>query len=171
MAAPPNNPLKIKGFKMSYFMYLCSLVLPYLKEENIHLDFTGYNDTIEKYKCLEIEDLRGAWELAKELNAWSEYFSDIANVVQKIFLDSDVEQNEIHALTSLSGDADRVSNGNRIASKEKDVIQAKLKKNILKSFYDELESKIKFLERGYYHCKTTYEIGTKTFYPLKTGVE
>ena len=42
-----------------------------------------------------------AWELTKELNAWSEYFSDIANLIQKKYLDSETEKLEQQSLKSI----------------------------------------------------------------------
>lgn len=161
MANPPVTPLNIEGKEISYFQKLISLTSGYLKEYKIDLSFEGYMDTVEKYRNLQFDETQKAWELSKELNAWSEYFSDIANLIQKIMLNSETEWLEIQAIKSIQFDSDKVSNGNRFSNKENDVIQKRKKRNALKALYDELQSKVSFLERAYYHCKTTYEIGGK----------
>lgn len=157
MASPPTNPIELEGKKISYFKKICLASQIHLREDNIRLNFDGYEETIEDYKSLKEQDLSKAWELTKELNAWSEYFSDIANLIQKKYLDSETEKLEQQSLKSIEHSEKVVSAGDRHANTSRDVINARKKRNILKSLYDELVSKTKFLERAYYHCKSTCE--------------
>ena len=157
MASPPSKPLITDSGNKSYFEKICELAKEYLEEDTIILNFDGYEQTVEEYKSLSEEDISTAWKLTKELNAWSEYFSDISNLIQKKYLDSETEKMEIQAIKSIEHNEKSVSAGDRHANTDPIVIQKRKKRNILKSLYDELTSKIKFLERAYYHCKSTCE--------------
>lgn len=163
MATPPKNPIIVEGREMTYFSYLCSMSLGYLKERSVTLNFKGYTETIDEYNDLEIHEVEKAWKLAKELNAWTEYFSDVLNVVRKIYLDADSERTEKHSMVSISRDSMSVSNGDRQANVETEVVLIRRKRNTLKALSDELEDKIKFLERAHYHCKSAYELANKNF--------
>lgn len=163
MAIPPKNPITIDGKEMTYFAYLCSMSLGFLKEKNITLNFKGYTETVEEYHELELHEVDKAWKLAKELNAWTEYFGDILNVVRKMYMDADSERTERHSMVSISRDSLSVSNGDRQANVETEVVLAKRKRNTLKALTEELEDKIKFLERAHYHCKSVYELSNRTF--------
>lgn len=162
MAKPPIYPMKVEsGQGVTYFQVLCGMVKKYLEEDGISLDFGGYTDTIIDYTSLTENDMENAWKLTKELNAWSEYFSDIANLIQKIYLDSETDKIEKQAVSSITNDASKVANGDRISNKDPIVVSSRKKRNILKSFYDELVSKVDFLNRAHYHCKSTYEWSKK----------
>lgn len=161
MAKPPVQPLIINGRPLSYFQHLASLAKDYLQVDGVSLNFTGYNETIVDYANLQESDLPNAWKLTKELNAWSEYFSGLANLIQKMYLDSETDKIEVIAISSLEADSVKVANGERLANKDLRVVNARKKRNTLKSFHDELESKIKFLERAHYHCKSTCDWANK----------
>ncbi|WCK57718.1 hypothetical protein PP175_27155 (plasmid) [Aneurinibacillus sp. Ricciae_BoGa-3] len=165
MAKPPVNPLPSKsGSGMSYFKALSLMAREYLKADGITLNFQGYTETIIDYANMQENDIHTAWRLTKELNAWSEYFASISNLIQKFYLDAETDKIEIQATASIKADAVKVANGERLSNKDSHVIQARKKRNCLKAFYDELESKIKFLERGYYHCKATCDWANKPIY-------
>lgn len=162
MAIPPISPLKIEGVNINYFDKLLEIAGEYLKEDGIILNFEGYNETLNDYMNLKENDVEKAWILTKELNSWSEYFSSIANLIQKMYLDSETDKIEIQAIASIEADATKVANGERLSNKDAKVVKARKKRNALKALYDELESKIKFLERAYYHCKSTCEWANKS---------
>lgn len=165
MAKPPVTPLIISEDKrISYFEQLARLASDCLKKDGINLSFAGYTETLIEYANLKETELDKAWRLTKELNAWSEYFSSISNLIQKYYLDAETLKMEMQATSSIEADAVKVSNGDRLANKDGRVISARTKRNTLKSFHDELESKIKFLERAYYHCKATCEWANKPTY-------
>lgn len=165
MAKPPVTPLKLEdGNQISYFKKLALLATQYLQPDGINLNFAGYTETLIEYANLQEKELDKAWRLTKELNAWSEYFSSIANLIQKIYLDAETDKIEVQATSSIEADAVKVANGERLANKDQRVIDARKRRNTLKAFHDELESKIKFLERAYYHCKSTCEWANKTYY-------
>lgn len=158
---PPEKPINRNGKDVTYFEIITREASPHLKDYGIALNFEGYFDTIEKYKKLSLDQLDEAWKLTLELNAWSEYFSEVSNVVQRILLDSELEGTKLQAYKSISHDSEKVSNGNRFSNSDTDVINVKKKRNAIKAFYDELGAKISFVERAYYHCKATYEMGSK----------
>lgn len=157
MAKPPIYPIVIDGNKTNYFQILVRWASEYLKKDGIQLNFQGYTETLIEYANLKEHETEKAWKLAQELNAWSEYFSSIANLIQKMYLDAETEKNEIKSIASVEADEKKVANGDRLSNKDPKVVSARKKRNTLKAFYEELESKVKFLERAHYHCKTTYE--------------
>ncbi|WPQ59659.1 hypothetical protein [Paenibacillus polymyxa] len=163
MAKPPVYPLKtIEGKSTSYFRILVLWARDYVQPDGIELNFSGYEKTLEEYADLNENELNKAWKLAKELNTWSEYFSSIANLIQKVYLDAETEKNEVKALASLEADNKKVTNGDRLSNKSEKVVQARKKRNVLKSLHEELCAKVKFLERAHYHCKATYDAQVKT---------
>ena len=167
MAIPPLKP--VDG-KKSYFEKLCEMSQKHLKE--VVLNFDGYEDTVQKYRELKEDDISMAWELTKELNAWSEYFSDISSIIQKKYLDAETDKIEVQSVKSIEHGEKSVSAGDRFANTSQEVINARKERNILKSLYDELSLKIKFLERAYYHCKSTCEWANRletTNYSKNTG--
>ena len=162
MPKPPINPIKLpNGKNGNYFQMLCMLAKPYLDEDGISLNFEGYSNTIEEYTNLSDFELEKAWGLAKDLNAWSEYLSDVANLIQKMYLDSETAKLAKQAESSILNDATKVANGDRLSNKDEVVIRSRKKRNALKSFYDELTGKIDFLNRAYYHCKSTYDLSKR----------
>ena len=92
-------------------------------------------------------------ELAKELNAWSEYCSDIASYIDNIFLDAETSKLQITSEKSIGFSEKNVSAGDRKANTDKDVIIARNKRNALKALYESLISKKDFLDKAFYQCK------------------
>lgn len=162
MIFPPKAPLVNGNEQINYFQQLTKLASPYLNKYGITLNFEGFLEVIEEYQNLQFTDIEKAWQLAMVMNSWADYFSSLSNVVQKIMLDSETDWIKTQAIKSISHDIDKVSNGNRFSNKDEEVIKLRNKKNTLKAFYDELQAKVRFLERAYYHCKITYEVGKKT---------
>lgn len=162
MAKPPAPCIMTTSNRaINYFELLTIWALDYLKEDGVVLNFKGYAETVEAYAHLQESDTKGAWELARDLNAWSEYFSDVANLIQKLYLDADTEKIEVIAQASFEADDKKVANGERLANKDTRVVNIRKKRNTLQSFYDELIAKVKFLERAHYHCKATAESKSK----------
>ncbi len=163
MSLPPLSPMRnTDGKPISYFEKLMRYALDYLKEDGIKLTFEGYTDTIKDYASLQEDEIDKAWRLAKELNAWTEYFSSISNLIQKLYLDSETSKKEVQATVSLNADSVKVANGDRLSNKDPNVVMARRKRNALKAVHDELEAKISFLERAYYHCKSTCDWANKS---------
>lgn len=158
MAKPPQPSIPTTANRaISYFELLAIRTAEVLKGDGIILNFRGYKETIDAYSELNENNGQQAWELARDLNVWSEYFSDIANLIQKLYLDADTEKTETIAIASFEADEKRVTHGERLANKDERVINIRKKRNTLQAFYDALLSKIKFLERAHYHCKATAE--------------
>lgn len=162
MAKPPVSPVVIDGKPTNYFQILVRSASKYLKEKGIELNFKGYTETIIEYTNLQEHEVDKAWRLSQELNAWAEYFSSLANLVQKLYLDAETEKDEIKSIASFHADEKTVSNGNRLSNKDPQVVAARKKRNALKALYEELDAKVQFLIRAHYHCKTTYETFART---------
>lgn len=154
MAKPPVYPVQVNNKNMNYFDILVSRAQPYLKEEGITINFDGYNNVVYEYSTLNIGDLKKAEELTISLNGWSEYISTLANLIQNSYLDSETDKISIQSRESIDYSNKNVSAGERYANTTEDVIAIRKKRNVLKSLYDELVSKTKFLERAHYHCKS-----------------
>ena len=173
MAKPPATAITItrnnKQLELSYFEHLTLIVHDLLSSEGLlekdglKLNIKGYTETVEEYKNLEENNLDAVWQLAKDLNAWSDYLSSMANLIQKYYLDSETEKAQMLSVVSINADHERVSNGKRIADQDKKVVSVRKKRNVLQSYYNELESKVKFLERAHYHCKSTYDSAMKKY--------
>lgn len=150
---PPKN--------INYFSVLIKKANNFLKEENLTLDFEGYDELVDKYSNLKEDEKEKAWELALEINAWIEYISNITTVLETLYMNSETKKLMIQSQTSIDFDAKNVSRGNRYANSSKKVVRQRQKRNIFKSLYDNLLLKKDFLEKAYYHCKMTYELRMK----------
>lgn len=147
MPMPPKTPVSGTG---NYFDALCKQASKYLE---IPINFDGYKEVIEKYENTSLSDRNANWELAKELNAWSEYCSDIANYIQNIYLDAETTKIQVYSEKSIGFSDKNVSAGDRRANTDKLVIEARNKRNALKALYDSLISKKDFLDKAFYQCK------------------
>lgn len=154
MARPPIFPVNINGVNKNYFEILIEQAEPYLKEDNIILNITGYSETIEEYNMLNLTDIKTVERLSIELNGWSEYMSTLANIIQNNYLDSETDKIKTQSQKSIDYNEKNVSAGERYANTTDEVIYIRKKRNALKSLYEELISKTKFLERAHYHCKS-----------------
>lgn len=155
MPNPPKFPLKQNNQDITYFTFLVNSVSSVFAEHGIELNFDGYDATIDNYKNLKHDDFKSAWELAQELNAWTEYISSIRSNARKLLQDTETEKLSTLATASVLADSSRVSNGDRLANKDESVIAIRRKRNAVEAFCDELDAKIEFLERAHYFCKTT----------------
>jgi hypothetical protein len=147
MPMPPKTP--ING-AYDYFDILCKTASKYLE---IPINFDGYKEVVEKYQNISLTDRDSNWELAKELNAWSEYCSDIANYIQNVFLDAETSKIQVYSEKSITFSDKNVSAGDRKANTDVSVIEARNKRNALKALYDSLLSKKDFLDKAFYQCK------------------
>lgn len=145
---PPKTP--INGEK-TYFQLLCEEANKYIP--HINLDFTGYEQLVEQYAEVSEHDSDANYELSKVFNAWFEYFSEVANVIQNQFLDAETDKLSIQAERSILASDKNVSAGDRKANTDPDVISARKKRNALKSLYDSLMARGDFCEKAFYQCK------------------
>jgi len=155
MPNPPKFPLKQNNQDITYFVFLINSVVGVFRENGIELNFDGYEQTIENYRNLKHDDFNGAWALAQELNAWTEYIASIRSNARKMLQDSETEKMSTIATASILADNAKVANGDRLANKDEAVIAIRRKRNAIEAFCDELDAKIAFLERAHYFCKTT----------------
>ena len=145
---PPKNP--VNGEK-TYFQLLCEEASKYTG--NIPLDFTGYESLIDAYVASSDNDNDTNYELSKAFNAWFEYFSEIANVIQNKFLDAETDKLKTVSEKSILHSDKNVSAGDRKANTDSDVIIARKRRNALKSLYDALVARQDFCEKAFYQCK------------------
>lgn len=157
MPNPPKFPLKQNNQSITYFMLLVNTVSDIFEAEGIHLNFEGYEDTVENYRNLKYNDFNRSWELAQELNAWSEYIASIRSNTRKMLQDAETDKMSTIATASVLADGAKVANGDRLANKDENVIAIRRKRNAIEAFCEELDAKIAFLERAHYFCKTTCE--------------
>lgn len=157
MPIPPRFPLKNNPQGQTYFDFLVSSVSDIFMEYGLELRFDGYDQTIESYTQLKHDDFTNAWNLAQELNAWSEYMASIRSNARKMLQDTETEKLSTIATASILADNTKVANGDRLANKDEAVIAVRRKRNAIEAFVEELDSKISFLERAHYFCKTTCE--------------
>jgi hypothetical protein len=151
------NPPRAIG----YFSILKDKADECLREEGLSLDFNGYDELINNYSNLKENEKDKAWQMALEINAWIEYVSNITTVLESIYMNSETEKLRIQSQTSIDYDSKNVSRGNRYANSCEEVVRQREKRNTLKALYDNLLLKKDFLEKAYYHCKMTYELGVK----------
>lgn len=145
---PPKNP--VNG-KTSYFALLCEEAQPHIP--NIPLDFTGYDELVDKYTEVSEHDTDANYTLSKAFNAWFEYYAEIAGIIQNKFLDAETEKLHVQAEKSILASDKNVSAGDRRANTEPEVIAARKRRNVLKSLYDTLVVRSDFCEKAFYQCK------------------
>ena len=158
---PPSNPIMSNdGKSISYLEKLCEISKPYLAQYKINVNLAGYKETCNKYFTLNQSEHEKAWELAQELNAWSQYLSSYSNLIQDLYLDSETEKKNVQSEKSIEF-SDKVASGDRFANTKTEVISARKKRNALKALYDAFVAEVNFLERAFYACKSTSEWGLK----------
>lgn len=148
MSMPPTTP--ING-KTDYFNEMCRASKNILKTR---IDFTGYDNTINRYKSCTIANKPELWELAKELNTWAEYCASIANYIQIHYLNTEVKKIKLHSECSLKHSEKNVSAGERFANTQASVLKARISRNVLKSLYEMLVTRKEFLDKAFYQCKS-----------------
>lgn len=163
MPKPPTTPTYHPDkpeLLIDYFEYLLICTRGRLQVDNkkLILKADGFRELKKEYGELKVDDFKKAWELAKQFNMWAEYFSGMANTIQKEFLDSNTHKQKIQAESSFDADSVKVANGDRLSNKDDRVVNARTGRNMYKSFYDSLTKMVEFLERSHYHCKSTYEM-------------
>lgn len=167
MARPPLTPIKIVGKdnkqdkETDYFGFLALQVNPIVKKYDMSLNFEGWQNTKLDYANMTDGNYTIAWKVMEEMNLWADYFSSCANVVQKLFLDSETDKIEIQAIASAEADTTKVANGDRLANKDKRVIDARKDRNGLKALFEDLQAKVKFCERCHYQAKSMYDVYTR----------
>lgn len=137
--------------KTSYFTILCEEAQKYIP--NIPLDFTGYDELVEKYTEVSEHDTDANYNLSKAFNAWFEYYAEIAGVIQNKFLDAETEKLHVQAEKSILASDKNVSAGDRRANTDPEVINARKRRNALKSLFDTLMARSDFCEKAFYQCK------------------
>lgn len=163
MAFPPKTPItftnKETGATKGYdsFELLADSVSKYMKQDGFSpIDFTGYEDTVNKSLQLKHGDVEAAYEVMTELNVWTDYLSSIIGLIEKFYLDGKAEKSYIEGITSISADRINASNGNRIANASEQVRAIRRKRNTFQAFYNTLLLKNEFIERAHNQAKLNY---------------
>ena len=148
MSQPPIN-------NTSYFDILVNIVRPFFEENGVLLNFDKYNETVLAYQNMNTEKFNEVERLSIDFNAWAEYFSDLCNLTKKFYLDAETDKKKTFVENSVKMDSNKVANGDRLASKEPEVILARKKRNAFQAFELALEEKKDFACRCHHHCKAT----------------
>lgn len=143
--------------KNKYFEQLLKAAEKTCAEQGIILDFTGYDDLIEKLKNFKIDDTKMAWQIAQECNAWCEYIGDIKAVIKRELADAETDKKSVISKASTAADSVKVANGERLANGNAEVVSIRKKRNMLEALYDMLEDKLNFLIQSHYFARLTCE--------------
>lgn len=162
MPMPPKTPVNIQGVPMDYFDAIILQVKDIYEEANLPLNFEGYEETISSFTKLEHNNFELSYQLAEELFAWNDYFNNLKSLTKKLLLDAETDKISEIANASIKADAEKVANGERLANKDSNVINARKKRNALEAFYDLLESKSILLNQAFYFCKSTCDWEKRT---------
>ena len=153
MAKPPVYPLKGEKGDRDYFDIIVENVANYFDTDSINIDLTGYKETVIEYGDLKFNNAEELLVLSRDFNMWGEYFSNLKSLTEKMYLNAETEKKKEFASASISEDAGKVANGDRLANKNSDVVAIRRKRNELKAFLDSLDSKIDFCYKAHHHCK------------------
>lgn len=154
---PPRNLLDNGKEILSYFQLLLFDAAEPLKKYGLSVDITGYEEMINEFETLRLEDYLKAWDMSQELNAWSDYLSDIRSNCKRVLRDIETDKMSLKAEASELADKTKVANGDRLANKDKTVISIRKERNAVEALCDLLDAKIQFLERAHYMAKKTFE--------------
>lgn len=154
MARPPVYP--INGTE-DYFDKVITNITNYFGEDKINLDFSGYKETVIAYGELELSDPQKCFELSVSFNMWGDYFSNLKSLTEKMYLDAETEKKREFASSSITEDAVKVANGDRLANKNPNVVSIRKKRNDLKAFLTAIDAKIDFCYKAHHHCKDIFK--------------
>lgn len=122
----------------------------YLKPEGISLTFQGYTDTVSRYAQLQEHDLYEVYQLMTECNLWSNYLSEVENLIQLKLLEAQLELDRLKAYQKKKTKNEAL---------EQAIKKAKTKTKEFQLFYRQLITQKTFFEKAFQHCLTTYEKG------------
>lgn len=148
MALPPK--LDKSGFDI-----LINEVAEYFGNKGLVLKFEGYKETLEQYSHIDFNDYNQCEEMARDFNMWGQYFAELEAYAEKLYLDAETNKIKEYAVASITADKVKVSNGDRLANKDESVVKARRTRNLLKAFYDLLESNKDYCYTSHHHCKDT----------------
>ena len=157
MPMPPKTPVNVQGTPMDYFDALILEVKDIYEASGLPLDFSGYNETMQQFTSLEHNNFELSYQLAEEIFAWADYINNLKSLTKKLLLDAETDKISEVALASAKADSEKVSNGNRLANKDENVISARKKRNSLDAFYELLDAKSALMNQAFYFCKSTCE--------------
>jgi MarR-like DNA-binding transcriptional regulator SgrR of sgrS sRNA len=137
------------------FQELAKRINFYLRQEGIRLTFQGYTDTVSRYSQLQEHDLYEVYQLMTQCNLWSNYLSEIENLIQLKSLEAQVELDRLKAYYKKK---------TKNESLEQAIKKAKTKAKEFHLFYHQLIAQKTFFENAFWHCLKIYEQGTNTLH-------
>ena len=143
-----TTPKNDKDILLSYYN-LSKKVNAYMLKDKISLDLTGYQEIVGRYMRLIDTDILEAKELTLLCNMWSDYFLDIANLIQFYLLKAQLDIDRMKADKGIQNDENQ------------QIYETELKRltqliYALKLFYKKTKGQKKFFEKAYYHCVYIY---------------
>lgn len=146
-----TSPKKKDGTR---FQTMARRINVYLDKEGSPLSFEGYTETVRNYFRLQDIDLYETFMLITECNLWSNYMSEVENIIQFHKDRVELETNQLEAKISKKS-----------PENELDVLHAQKKKELqdFKLFYKQVQVQKKFFIQAHLHCKRLY---AKNFHAL-----
>lgn len=131
---------------------------PVYRELGFVLDFTAYNELINLYRQLTPFDVEKSEYLTHNFITCQDTLIGYLSVAQKLMLDAETTEREVEASMSIKSDVKSVANGERLANRSQEVIDARRNSNLLASFHEGLRLKLELLRQAHYSCKQSWEI-------------
>ena len=144
-----------------YFRFLIRDTQAVMRTSRIKMNFSNYTNMVNSFHNLRMDDRKSAWELGRDISGWIEYLSDMMAYVQKALLDAETDKISVFNSTSKTHDDAKVNRGDRYANQSDVVVEARKRRNALEALESMLDKKIRALDKMYYFCKSTWEVGSQ----------
>lgn len=144
---------KKKNTNPTNFQQLATIVNTYLKEEGIQLNFSGYSKTLQRYFRVQDYDLVEIYHIMNDCNLWTNYLSEVANLIQYKFLEYKVETDRLCAFVqkkAIDYDLEQTIKANKDKTKAFEI------------FYQQLIAQKTFFEKAFWHCYQLYQQGIQS---------
>lgn len=152
---PNQKPVSTKTGPISLFEKLKKEAEPYIKLDDVEFNFEALDDAMVRFQQLDSANSEGAWEIAQEILAWRDYISSLMALCTRLLKDAETDKMSILSKASVKYDENKVSNGDRLANMDVDVVAARKKRNVLEALHQILESKKETCDMIHYFCKST----------------
>lgn len=138
------------------FQSTAKIVNRYLRteSENLSLSFKGYNDLLIKHFSLQDNNFEDIYFLTREFNFWTNYISEMQNVIQYKRLQY-LDEMEI-----LKGDLDKYVLNTELDDK---INGMKIKIRYFSIFSKQLEAQKNFFNKAYFYYLKSYSKNMKFY--------
>ncbi len=148
-----NKKKSISRNDLFKFEPLAIRVNRYLANDDVSLNFEGYNDTIKKYSSLQDNHISVAFNLITECNLWFQFFSDLEGYIKLKELETKLDIDYLNACLDIKNpDINMV----RVIGEK-----TRIHKDLV-AFLDQICVQKNFFSKAFYHCMNLYAKGIKT---------